>query len=202
MSIEIAVPEVDLDPLENGALIDRLHDLEKQAYPLVTLTSSVNDFEKIRTSLLALRSSGMSAMLLLKRGQDLLEDEEIQAIFTYLRDWDQLLLHNVLELIEGWVPAAFLPRLQSEAKLELKWFKEWWMAMSDPRIHKYPGLPWRRFVRKVVGENYDFAVRFLYLVALPATPENIEEVQHHFNSFLESKKKVLSIFPKKWSKLQ
>ncbi len=202
MSIEIAVPEVDLDPLENGSLLSRLEDIEKQAYPLVTLTSSVNDWDKIRKSLLSLRSSNISAMLLLKRSQDLLEDEEIQAIFTYLRDWDQLLLHNVLEICEGWIPQAFLARLQTEAKLELKWFKEWWVAMSDPRIHKYPGLPWRRFVRKVISENYDFAIRFLYLVALPATPENINEVQEHFNQFLESKKKVLSIFPKRWSKLQ
>jgi len=202
MSIETAIPEIDIDALEGAALLSRLQDLEKQAYPLVTLTSSVNDWEKIRSSLLALRSSGMSAMLLLRRSQELLEDDEIQVIFTYLRDWDQLLLHNVLEICEGWIPAAYLPRLQIEAKLELKWFKEWWMAMSDPRIHKYPGLPWRRFVRKVVGENFDFAIRFLYLVALPATPENIDEVRVHFETFFEAKKKVLSIFPKKWSKLQ
>lgn len=200
MSIE--TPEVDLDRLDEPAILHNVADFEKQSLPLVTLTSSIEDWEKIRKTLLALRSSNVSAVLLLKKSEELLEDDEIQAIFTFLRDWDQLLLQNVLELCEGWIPQVFLAPLQNEAKIELKWFKEWWIASSDPRIHKYPGLPWRRFVRKVVGENYDFASHFLTLVALPATAENIQAVQSHFNTFLESKKKVLSIFPKKWSKLQ
>lgn len=200
MSTETA--EVDLDRLDESAILHNVADFEKKSLPLVTLTSSVDDWEKIRKTLLALRSSNISAVLLIKKSEEFLEDEEIQAIFTFLRDWDQLLLQNVLEICEGWVPEVFLAPLQNEAKIELKWFKEWWVAVSDPRIHKYPGLPWRRFVRKVVGENYDFATQFLHLVSLPATPENIAAVQTHFNTFLESKKKVLSIFPKKWSKLQ
>lgn len=201
MSIE-AIPEVDLDRLEIPAILRNVTELEEKQQPLVTLTATIGEWEKIRKTLLALRSSNISAMLLLKRSEDLLEDEELAAIFTFLRDWDQCLLHNVLEICEGWIPQVFLAPLRNEAKLELKWFREWWAGVSDTRINKYPGLPWRRFVRKVVGENYDFATRFLELVALPATPENIQAVQNHFNAFLEAKKKVLSIFPKRWSKLQ
>ena len=90
--------------------------------------------------------------------------------------------------------------MQTEAKIELKWFREWLMAASDSRIHKYPGMPWRSFIRKVVGENYTFACTFLELVASTATPENREYLQLLMKGFLESKKKFICTFPKRWGK--
>ncbi len=203
MSIE-PLAEIQLDKVEQGELAENIKQLEAEDTAVVTLNASVDDFDRILSALMTFRSANISTILLIHKSDDPndpIEDEEIQAIFTFLRNWDQLLLHNVLELCGDWVPQTFITALEAEAKSELKWFREWWTAYSDQRIHKYPILPWRRFVRKVVQENYQFAIRFLDLVAKPATPENIQEVQKHFQTFLENKRKVLSIFPKKWSRL-
>ena len=195
------IAEWDLDTREEDGLIRAISDLEEKHQSLVTLTASVDSWDKIRAMLCALRASNISALLLLKRGQLLLEDQEISAVFNFLREWDQLLLQNILEICEGWIPQAFLPSLHSEAKIELKWFQEWLSASTDSRIHKYPGLPWRSFIRKITQENYQFATRFLELVALPATESNVKAVQDHFKAFLEAKKKVVCVFPKRWAKV-
>jgi hypothetical protein len=162
--------------------------------------SDEEHWSRIKRGLCDLRAAGRSAVLLLKRTDAFLEDDDVLSIFAFLRDWDQFLLHNFLELCEDWVPNTYQPLLQTEAKLELKWFQEWLTASSDTRIHKYPGLPWRSYVRKVVGENYQFATIFLELTANAATPENIQAVQKHFTEFFEGKKKVLCMFPKHWSR--
>jgi hypothetical protein len=200
MSIE-PIPEINLDALtEEAQILSEVSELEEKNPPLVTFISSPDRWDHIKRVLLSMRASNISAVLLLKRTDFVLEDDEIQSIFAFLRDFDQLLLHNFLELCDAWLPKEFLARFQNEAKIELKWFREWQMAVSDSRIHKYPGLPWRSFVRKIVGENYRFAMEFLRLIAQANTLENMEAMDVLLKGFLESKKKVICVFPKRWGK--
>jgi len=200
MSIE-PIPEINLDVLtEEAQILTQVLALEKKSPPLVTFVASPDRWDTIKQMLLSMRSSNISSVLLLKRTDFVLDDTEIISIFSFLRDFDQLLLYNFLEICDGWVPKEFQARLQTEAKIELKWFREWLMALSDSRIHKYPGLPWRSFVRKIVGENYRFASEFLRLVNHANTLENMESMDVLLKGFLESKKKVVCIFPKRWGK--
>ena len=201
MSIE-GIPELDLDLRDPSSILQDVSKFESEHLPLVTLSSAIDNWEMARNVLCSLRASNISAVLLLRHADEPLEDEEILAFFTFLLEWDQLLLHNILEICDGWIPHVFLARLKEEAKIELKWFREWWVAATDARIHKYPPLPWRSFVRKITSENFNFAKKFVELVSLPATPEHLNRVQNHFNQFLEAKKRVLCLFPKKWSRLQ
>lgn len=200
MSIE-GIPEINLDTLKEGG--DLFKEVsEGQEEKLVTLTASLDHFERVITSLMTLRAANVSAILYLKKPESFLEDEELKNLFKYLKNWDQLFLHNFLELCGDWVPENFQNVLRNEAKIELKWAKEWLTASADQRIHKYPGLPWRSFIRKIIGENYQFAVRFIDLTALPGTPENLEAMNLHLKAFLETKKKVVCVFPKKWGKTE
>lgn len=192
-------PEINLDATQ-ATLLHDVESVEKSSPTLVTLNGSVESWEKMMSVLLTLRASNISAVLMLKKSENFLEDEEIQFLFSFLRDWDQLFLNNFLQICEEWVPKEFQETLRTEAKIELKWAREWLMASSDQRIHKYPGLPWRRFIRKIVDENYAFATRFLELAAAPATSENVQAMIVHIQQLLEAKKKVISIFPKRWSK--
>jgi hypothetical protein len=198
MSIE-TIPEVNLDDWQETTLITEVSGFEQNSQSLVTLHASVGQWDKIRTTLCALRSSNISAILLLRKTDAFLEDEEILNIFAFLLEFDQLTVQNFLELCNDWVPTTYQPVLRNEAKTELKWFKEWSMASCDTRLHKYPGLPWRSYIRKIVRENYGFATNFLHLASLAATPENIQAMQTHLSSFLETKKKVVCLFPKKWN---
>lgn len=199
MSTEI-IPHVKLEENEAAFWVDKIGEYSQEKVPVVYVEAVADDWEKIKAVLCELRGSNISCILLLKRADDLYEDDEILAIFDFLRDWDQLLLQNVLEMCAAWIPKAFITSMETEAKVEMKWFEQWLSALSDERIYKFPGLPWRSFIRKIVKENHAFAVRFLELVALPATNENIQAVQGHFNRFLEAKKKVVCTFPKHWSR--
>ncbi|MBI4405933.1 MAG: hypothetical protein HY537_17370 [Deltaproteobacteria bacterium] len=175
---------------------------EEDSPVFVSVVASVENWEKIKDSLCKLRASNISAMLFLNHLDVDLEDEELQYVFSYLRDWDQLTLHNILQLVGDWVPQALHQALLNEAKTEMKWFREWWVASHDSRLHKYPGLPWRSFIRKIINENFEFASFFLKLAASAATAENIQATENLVRGFLENKKKVVCIFPKKWNKLQ
>lgn len=200
MSIEPIV-EVDLDTYPDEAtLLAQASTLESQRLSVVSLTASLESWEKLTSFLCALRSANISPILQIRRGEELLEDEEILYVFSFLRSWDQFLLGNFMEICGEWVPALYQPLLQIEAKTELKWFKEWSLAASDPRIHKYPGLPWRSFMRKINTENHRFAAQFLELTANAATPENLKIMDTHIRAFLEAKKKVVCVFPKRWSR--
>lgn len=199
MSTE-ALPEVNLDILESNSLLRDISTLEKKQQPLVSVQVSLQNLERAQSILCVLRAANISALITLKRGDVFLEDEEIQEVFHFLHEWDQLTLQNFLEICENWVPQPFIEPLRTESKVELKWFKEWLSAVSDPQIHRYPGLPWRSFVRKVNAENYSFAVQFLELIARPATPENVQAVQEHLSQMLTAKRKVLCIFPKRWNR--
>lgn len=199
MSIE-GLPTLNLDTLlEPKALNVELSQLEEKHQSLVSLAASIDSLERVVTSLMTLRATNISAILYLKKPEETLDDADLQALFKFLKDWDQLFLHNFLELCGDWVPVEFQSAIQNEAKIELKWAKEWLTANTDPRIYKYPSLPWRSFVRKIIGENYTFAVKFLEMTALPGTPENIQAIHQHLKAFLEAKKKVVCVFPKKWS---
>lgn len=202
MSIE-GIPDINLDTfVDGGDLVKHISPVEGKEEALVSLTASLDQFERVVTTLMTLRAANVSAILYLKKPESFLEDEELQALFKYLRDWDQLFLHNFLELCGDWVPESYQNVLRTEAKIELKWAREWLTASADQRIHKYPGLPWRSFVRKIIGENYNFAVKFLELTAAPGTPENLELMTQHLKAFLETKKKVVCVFPKKWGKTE
>jgi len=48
-----------------------------------------------------------------------------------------------------------------------------------------------------MSENYLFAVKFLELAAAPATEENLKGIHDHIKKFVEAKKQVVCIFPKK-----
>lgn len=188
MSIETV--DLDLDQLPPAKLAAQVARLEKSSAPLATLAASPEHVVYLRDALMALRASGISPLLTLRRGSETHDRETLLQFFALLRDWDQLLLRNMLELIGDRVPEKFRPNLAFEARTEAKWFQEWLTAVSDPRIHRYPGLPWRSFLRKVNAENFDFARALL----------SDEPLEERVTQFLIAKKKTICIFPKNWNK--
>jgi hypothetical protein len=197
------LPELNVDKAVGASEIEQqVSELEKQKAPLVGIHASLENWDKIEAAICSLRSANVSALLALQKSNESLQDEEILYLFGVLRDWDQLTLQNFLEVCGDWIPQEFQDILKNEAKIELKWAKEWLTAASDQRITKYPALPWRSFTRKIVAENYRFAVRFLELAAAPATEENMAAIHQHIRQFIEAKKQVVCIFPKKWKQGQ
>ncbi len=192
MSIETP-PDVDIDLMRPGSLPQVLTGLEKRKVNLATVAASPINREGITEGLCALRASGISPLLLLRQSDPTWSVDQVLSFLEFLRDWDQLLLRNVLEVVHGRAHEKYLPALQVEAKIELKWFQEWQTAVADPRIHRYPGLPWRSFLRKVNAENFEFAFVLLSEEAGPELDAKVEE-------FLKGKKKTICVFPKNWSK--
>jgi hypothetical protein len=200
MSTEPA-PRLELDQfLGEEAILARVKAFEGKEIPLVTLVASVESLVRVLTTLLALRGQNISALLLLTPASIPLNDDELDVVFAFLRDWDQLILQNFLSVCSDRLPPQVLNILRNESKIELKWFQEWQTAASDSRINKYPTLPWRSFIRKIVRENYKFVSAFLPLVK----PETIEtegpKAAQLLKDFLDVKKKVVCVFPKKWGK--
>jgi hypothetical protein len=193
MSIEVN-PDLDLDRLAPAALSKQLLRLEKQSKTLATVAASTGNSESIKDTLCSLRASGISPLLLVRKGFAKWPTEEILAFFGFLRDWDQLLLRNLTELAGDRIPAPFQATLAQEAKTELKWFQEWQTAVADPRIHRYPGLPWRSFLRKVNAENFAFAQDLL------RDDATLESLDVRIRGFLVGKKKTICVFPKNWGK--
>ncbi|MBM4316883.1 MAG: hypothetical protein FJ116_05325 [Deltaproteobacteria bacterium] len=201
MSIE-SMPEINVDQSQQlGEMVQSFSQPDGEVPLLVNITGSVQSWEKIKDLLCGLRAVNISPILHIKGGVPL-DDDEIIFLFSFLRDWDQLFLHNFLEICGEWVPKEFQTVLQNESKIEMKWISEWLTANGDQRIYKYPSLPWRSFIRKIIGENYQFALVFLMMAAAPATDENVKAMHDHIRAFLEAKKKVICVFPKKWGKLQ
>jgi hypothetical protein len=201
MSIE-SMPEINVDQSQQlGETVQSFSQPGREVPLLVNVTGSVQSWEKIKDLLCDLRAVNISPILHIKGGVPL-DDDEIVFLFSFLRDWDQLFLHNFLEICGEWVPKEFQTVLQNESKIEMKWISEWLTANGDQRIYKYPSLPWRSFIRKIIGENYQFALVFLMMAAAPATDENVKAMHDHIRAFLEAKKKVICVFPKKWGKLQ
>ncbi len=198
MSIETLERKLVIDELDSYELIREVEEIEKQKQLLVYLVGSVGAWDRIRDALMVLRSSNIAALLLFTQLEGLLTKEELEYLIAFLRDWDQLSLHNVLAVCGERIPAEYLELLRNEAKGELKHFREWLMASHDPRLHKYPGLPWRSFIRKIVAENYIFASN----VGKWDVLEEPSEITRQVACFLDAKKRVVCFFPKRWSKLQ
>lgn len=182
--------------------LKRIESLESaQTFSLITVDASVAAWDTCRQCLARIRSANLPAMLRIKKGDWICELAETGYLLKALRDWDQLTLHNLLELLKEYLPQESRVCLESESKIEMKSFQEWMVAANDPRIHQYPTLPWRSFIRKVVAENYEFAsdtLDILYMVGADA--EHSPELKTLLDSFLNSKKKVLCLFPKRWKK--
>ncbi len=190
MSIEPQL-DLDLDRLSKDELPRRMATLEEKKQSLVTLGASAHQRDAIRETLLALRASGASSLLVLRRPPEPMDSLATVDFLAFLRDWDQLLLRNILEVGVDRVPAKYSAALELEARTEVKWFQEWQTAVSDPRIHRYPGLPWRSFLRKVNAENFTFAEHLLL-----GSPD----LERRIELFLAGKKKTICVFPKNWGK--
>lgn len=189
--------EIRLDTIPERDWLPKLIELERGGPRLLTLVCSPTHLERAKQALLGLRAEGVPAMLVLDAKNTLLQDEELGRLFEFLNDWDQLTLRNILELCLDWIPREFHTPLQTEARTEFKWVQEWQLAANDPRVHKYPGLPWRSFLRRINHENYVFSTEFLMLIALPSTPENKDALETHLKRFLHEKKKAVCIYPRR-----
>ncbi len=202
MSTENNLEPILLDEIALGpALTARLDRLEEEHQPVAYLEASLESWEKVKISLLGLRASNVPGIVLLKPVPQV-SLEEIAQIFIYLKNWDQLYVHNFLALCSPLVPEKAMKDLQLECKIELKWVKEWLMASHDSRISKYPSLPWRSFIRKIVQENFEFAQAFLRYASPDSEEKDEAATLALLSSYLKSKKKAVCIFPKNWGKLQ
>ena len=179
----------NLEKLPAGkSIAEYINELEAEGQGLFTFKAQVQSWEKVRDALLACRSANLGVLYLVSPPERPLQDEELAFIIDFLVECDQLSLTNLLVLMGDKLPVPFRSQLESEAKIERKWLEEWLLAASAQEIHKYPGLPWRSFIRKIVQENGDFAESVL--------AGHLEE--SYLNDFLEKKKKVVCIFPKRW----
>ncbi|MEZ4749966.1 MAG: hypothetical protein R3B54_04885 [Bdellovibrionota bacterium] len=139
--------------------------------------------------MLALRAANIAPLMLVEQPLELPDRAIVRDSVTQLRDWDQLSLQNLFKLCALWIPENFHGALENEARVELKWFKEWVGASQDPRL-AHSGLPWRQFIRKTVAENYAFACAVLEAETV-VDPSAVE-------AFLNQKKQAVCIFPKRW----
>jgi hypothetical protein len=200
MSTEvISEVHLSLDDLEDPEWLFENSPAENPKLPILTFGGPIAHFERIKKLLCSLRAANAPALLFIERPNPPPELSELVPILEFLKSWDQLTLHNLLQLCYSSIPPKYSLVLAQESKVEIKWFREWLMASYDARIAKYPGLPWRSFMRKIVAENYDFASNILKLrhssEPLPSTDTLIQ-------NFLAGKKKTVCLFPKKWSKVQ
>lgn len=191
------VPQLNLDEISGTeALKEQIASFEAVDVPLVNVISTLDSWEWIGECLLSLRAANIAALLLLKGSDAELEEGQITHIISKLKNWDQLLVHNFMEICADRIPEQYRQPLVNESKFEIKWFTEWLVASSDSRIHNYPGLPWRSYIRKIVRENFDFASHFLNREQ--GEPADIEDTQKTVRDFLEKKKQVICVFPKQW----
>lgn len=172
---------------------------DKSSHGIVYLEAELASFDRARSSLCLLRASNLSPILLLKVVEPPPTDIEIETVIPFLRDWDQLFLFNILALFQSRLPVGLLRDLEIEAKIELKWFREWLVANQDPRLSRYPGLPWRSFIRKVIQENFAFCQTLMQVEDVEAERASLENT---VRGFLKSRKKAICFFPKKWSQSQ
>jgi hypothetical protein len=193
------IPQFNLDQVnETDQFVRWAEGLEQGRVPLVSVSVPLDWWEGIPFFIGTLRSANVSVILQVKKLPNMLLDEgQMKHVFSSLRDWDQMLLSNFMELCEERVPEHFRASLKTEAKFELKWFAEWLTASSDFRIHRYPGLPWRSFVRKINRENFEFAS--LVLSSQVAEVPGDLGIDDKIKQFLEEKKKVVCVFPKRWN---
>jgi hypothetical protein len=207
MSIETAAASRPIRLDDFGAdseLESLLATYEQTTTPVVYLEGSLHSWERAKSALLSLRASNIAGILLMSSSQSGLapSPDETSRMLIFLRDWDELFLHNIVSLCRDFIPKELHKDFELEAKMELMWFREWFTASHDTRISKYPGLPWRAFIRKIVSENYLFAEQLMNLARSTYDEEQGVELRNFLRSFLRSRKKAIALFPKKWSRLQ
>ena len=201
MNIE-TLPELKIDLNDIQGEDDLLFELEafdKKQLHVVYLIAAKEELEQVKSALCTLRAHNKSGIVMVKREDLPVDVKELAYIIRSLRDQDQLLLHNIMQLIEMLLPESHHQTLRTEAPNELKWFREWLMASHDPRIHKYPGLPWRSYVRKVNQENFHFSASLVEILSsrLGDADDRLGPV---IRDFLEKKKQALCLFPKRWNR--
>lgn len=189
----------DLESLaDDGAVLAALSSTEADDRPLIRLVGGVGQWERIKQLMPQLRSANVAVCLSFKKGGEVSE-ETLTEIFAHLRLWDQFTLHNLLELSGQWLAPQFLKALSQEARFETKWFEEWSTAAADTRLHKYPNLPWRRFIRKANHENYQFFTTLLEEWG-KGTDDEEARVGAVVAAFLKEKRKAVNIAPKRFNK--
>ncbi|MCB0403671.1 MAG: hypothetical protein KDD51_02725 [Bdellovibrionales bacterium] len=183
-------PELLVDNLKSEEeLLAEVSVLESESLPILYLRVAFESLGRVRRMMLALRAANIAPLMLIEKPLELPDREIVRDAVTKLRDWDQLLLQNLFRMSATWIPENFHAALENEARVELKWFKEWVGASQDPRL-AHSGLPWRQFIRKTVAENFAFGCAVLEADAMVA-PEVVE-------AFLNQKKQAVCIFPKRW----
>ncbi len=194
---------IDLDTLVDETTLFQTAPESADAPPrLRRLTFSVENWERLKTLMLELRSENVAVILLLKKRVETdapVPEAVLTDIFTHLRMWDQFTLHNLLELCGAWFTPRVLSPLTAEARIEMKWFEEWSTAATDTRLHKYPTLPWRRFIRKATTENYAFFTKLLAEWG-SGDPDEEKKVESVVAEFLREKRKAVNIAPKRFKK--
>jgi len=198
MSTE-ALPKVQLAEVERSPNLS-LSESFDTTVSVVQLAVNVLNWEKIPHALCTLRASNIGAIVVLELFEDEIDDSLMPSLFAMLRDWDQLSLDNFLVLCGGYLPSESQAAFEAEAKIEMRWVREWMMASFDERFYRYPSLPWKKFIRKIVSENYDFAMRFWELALSPSSEDNKRLMEDHLKLFLVMKKKAVCIFPKNWGR--
>ncbi len=189
----------DLDAIADSALLPAMEAGEDGNRALVRLSGSVAVWDRLKILMPQLRASGVAVVLSLKKGTAEISEERLTEIFSCLKLWDQFTLQNLLELSGHWLLPQFFTPLQQESRLEMKWFEEWSTAAADTRLHKYPNLPWRRFIRKANDENYHFFTKLLTEWGVGSDDEEVR-VGSVVAEFLKEKRKAVNIFPKRFNK--
>ena len=183
-------------------LLTEVHAFESRDSAVVFVEASLQNRGRIETTFCSFRASNIAAILVIKPPHPRPSLEAASSFLMFLRDWDQLLLHNFLAIGGDWISEKYRSLLRAEARIETKWFQEWLTASHDSRISKYPGLPWRSFIRKTVQENFNFSQDYLQLLTIEDDGEREGALKLLVEGFLKEKKRAISIFPKRWSKLQ
>ena len=185
-----------LDGRDEGLRLRELDTflLLENASRVVALQASLDRWPELVRSLCELRGRGVLPLVGLVKGESVHPDALLLERFRFLADWDQCSLANVLGVVSRWLPDAFRSTLDQEAKLEARFFREWAAAAAEPRLGRYPALPWRRFMRNVNEENYRFAEAcVLEQNDPPALAEAVKRL-------LEAKRKTVNLFPKKFDR--
>jgi hypothetical protein len=167
--------------------------LLKEKSPLLYLSAKSYPVSWMDEFFCALRAEGQAFVFSLLGVEPSWQEDEAIAVARSLARVEQLSLRNLLWLGMGFFPEPLEKVLRMEAVLELKCFEEWHRALGETSWQKYPYLPWRRFLRKVNEENLEFFEKFL-------RSADEKEQQALAVNFLNEKKKVVTIFPKKWDK--
>lgn len=195
MPIEVLPPNLSslsLDSFEEDTDLLAQAELLYEGNPsVVFLQSDLIHADRMKRVLLALRAADIPTILLVRSREPLVMSAAFQQL-EFLKQWDQCSLINVMQICQNAIPERFSSVLTAEAKIELKWLQEWWSASQGPRMARYPGLPWRSFIRKINSENFQFARELI--------SEGDSDLDERMKTFLTNKKKVVCVFPKRWGK--